>query len=48
LAIPKKFAISVAKPKNIVAFAFPYMLESFALFDAISAWIYLLLTAMKR
>ncbi len=33
LAILKKFAISVAKPKNIVAFAFTYMLESFALFD---------------
>jgi hypothetical protein len=33
LAIPKKFAISVAKPKNIIAFAITYMLESFALFD---------------
>ncbi len=29
---PKIFAISLAKPKNIVAFAFTYVLESLALF----------------
>ncbi len=29
---PKKFVISVAKLKNIVVFAFTYVLESFALF----------------
>ncbi len=29
---PKKIVISVAKPKNIVVFAFTYVLESFALF----------------
>jgi hypothetical protein len=28
----KKFINSVAKPKNIVVFAFTYVLESFALF----------------
>ncbi len=35
LAISKKFVISVisvAKPKNIVVFAFTYVLENFALF----------------
>ncbi len=35
LAISKKFVISVisvAKPKNIVVFAFTYVMESFALF----------------
>jgi hypothetical protein len=47
---PKKFiisVISVAKLKNIVVIAFTYVLESFALFMAISAWIYIVMTAMK-
>jgi hypothetical protein len=51
LAISPKFIISVvsvAKSKNIAAFAFTCVLESFALFMAISAWIYIVLTAMKR
>ncbi len=33
LAISQKFFISAAKPKNIVVFAFTYVLESFALFS---------------
>ncbi len=51
LAISQKFIISVvsiAKSKNITVFAFTYVVESFALFMAISAWIYIVLTAMKR
>ncbi len=34
------FVVSIAKPKNIVVFAFTYVWESFALFLAISAWTY--------
>jgi hypothetical protein len=30
---PQKFIISVAKPKNIVVFAFTFVLKSFALFS---------------
>ncbi len=50
--IQKEFVFSVfsvAKSKNIVVFAFTFVLDSFGLFYvAISAWIYIVLTAMKR
>jgi hypothetical protein len=42
------FVVFVAKPKNIVIFAFTYGLESFALFLAISAGKHIVLTVMKR
>jgi hypothetical protein len=48
---PKKFDISVAsvtKPKNIVVFAFTCVRNFCTVFLAISAWNYILLTAMKR
>jgi hypothetical protein len=44
----KNLYISVANQKNFVAFAFTYVLRSPVLFITISAWIYTVLTAMKR
>jgi hypothetical protein len=40
--------ISVAKPKNIVVFAYKMCQEVMRWFMVISVWIYILLTAMKR
>jgi hypothetical protein len=49
---PKKFVIfvlAVAKLKNIVVFAFTYVLPRvLPSFNMISAWIYIVLTAMKQ
>jgi hypothetical protein len=40
--------VSVAKLKNIVVFAITYVLKVFPCIMAISAWISVVLTAMKR
>ncbi len=42
------FVLAVAKLKNIVVFAFTYVLPRvLPSFNAISAWIYIVFTAMK-
>jgi hypothetical protein len=40
--------VSVAKPKNIIDLAFTLYWRVLPCFMAISAWIYIVLTAMKR
>jgi hypothetical protein len=40
--------VSVAKQKNIIVFAFSYVLEVLSCFMAFSALFYIVLTAMKR